>query len=76
MYEKWDDELSNALSSLTESVCKMTNSHKAAEVAGEWNKHGEDSEKKFCDNLDATLKIVAAAEAQVAASRPASAPVV
>ena len=76
MYEKWDDELSNALSSLTESVCKMTNSHKAAEVADEWNKHVEDSEKKFRDNLDATLKIVAAAEAQAVASRPASAPAV
>ena len=76
MYDKWDNELSNALNSLTESVSNMTDSQKVGEVVNSWSQHVADSEKKYRDNMCATHAIVAAEEAKRVPSSVSSGPVV
>ena len=78
--QKWNDELVNALGSLTKSINIMTTKHKVAlgtEIIKQWKKQIEDSEKNYHDHFNATYVAVTAARAQApppVVSRPMSEP--
>ena len=80
-YRKWDEELSNALTSLTESVRNLTTNHNVAlgtETVNKWNQYVSEAEKKYRDNLSATFEVVSTTRTQAVptpvTSSPMSAP--
>ena len=76
--QKWDDELSNALNSLSKSVRNMTTKHKVAlgtEATDQWNQHVKDSVKKYCNYVNAIYEVVSTVVVPApVTSRPLSAP--
>ena len=76
--QKWDDELSNSLNSLTKSVRNMTTKHKVAlgtEATDQWNQQVKDSVKKYRDHVNAIYEVVSTAVVPTpVTSRPLSAP--
>ena len=70
-FRKWDEDISNALDSLEESVSNMTINHKASlssDVVNQWEQHIKESEKKYRDHRAATFEVVDSARASVVAA--------
>ena len=66
-YMKWDEELSNALNSIEESVSNMIIAHKAAmstDAINQWEQHVSESEKKYRNHTAATFEVVKSVRAQ------------
>ena len=75
-FRKWDEDISNALDSLEESVSNMTINHKASlssDVVNQWEQHIKKSEKKYRDHRAATFEVIDSARALVVAA-PKSTP--
>ena len=65
-YKNWNEELSNALSSLVKSVRNMTAIKAAigADIVNEWKQRIAESEKRYRDHRNATYEVVASTRAQ------------
>ena len=66
-YKNWNEELSNALSSLAKSVRNMTTNHSAAmgtDLINLWKPHIAEAEKKYRGHRNATYEVVRSARAQ------------